>query len=164
MSITTFSLPVPAYFFPQLNATHSIYIKKSISNLCILRGRDVEPGDYFIWNQFQLLSHLSGCFVKEKLKVHVWVVTDSFWGKMKMYNMLQGCVCISAFIWRWVYVYHDSQKLAGSQAPAALPLTPPLNPPLPWSGLGSISNFLELISLQQEGGHCLICPKDIIKH
>lgn len=69
---------------------------------------------------------------------------------------MHGCVCICVR-------FRDSEMLAGNQATRALPLTPPLNPP-PWSGLGSISNFLELISLQQEGGHCPICPKDIIKH
>ncbi len=73
-------------------------------------------------------------------------------------------MCMGVYVFVCVCVYfHDSKMLAGNQAPQALPLTPPLNPP-PWSGLGSISNFLELISLQQEGGHRLICPKDIIKY
>lgn len=42
------------------------------------------------------------------------------------------CVCISM----WVYVYRDSEKLAGNQALLALPLTPPLNPPFSvWPGI-----------------------------
>lgn len=52
---------------------------------------------------------------------------------------------------------------AGNQAAQqTLPLTPQPGSPS-WCGPGSISNFWELISLQQEGAHRPICPEDIIE-
>lgn len=101
-------------------------------------------------SSYHHISH--DVFVKGKLVRSTCLGCNWFYGKVFMDVYVFTIVC-----------FHDSKPLAGNQATWALPLTPPLNPP-PCSGLGSISNFLELISLQQEGGHCLICPKDIIKH
>lgn len=70
------------------------------------------------------------------------------------------CVCVCACV---AVCCHDFRN-AGWQSGNAGPPTDPATKSTSWRGLGSISNFLELISLQQEGGHCLICPKDIIKH
>lgn len=162
MSIPTgddFSIPVPSHYFSERNVMHSIY-KKIHFQFMYFKGKRYCAGGVFHMkpDPVAIISITTSLWKESLLEVHVWAVIDSFWLKNEkpQHVYVFVCDCVSV-------CFHDSERLAGNQATRALPLTPPLNPPT-WSGLGSISNFLELISLQQEGGHCLICPKDIIKH
>lgn len=84
-----------------------------------------------------------------------------FGKKMKRPSMgMDVCVCVC---FSFACVRRHDSKNAGWQSGSTDPPSDPTADSPSRCGPGSISNFWELISLQQEGAHCPICPKDIIE-
>ena len=107
-----------------------------------------------------ILGNMMFCEEKACYKHMLWLQLINFGQKIeKAQHVLDDCVCMCVCVCAL-----QRFRNVGWQSGNVGPPTDPNTKSSAWCGLGSISNFWELISLQQEVGLCLICPKDIIKH